>query len=150
MKVTKSFAGVGLWALSLCVAVVVTAWVTQRQVVDGAARPRMKSTTLLTQPLSDIDGKEVTLIKLDYEPGAASPEHHHPGHVVVYVLSGELTSQLDDGEAVVYGPGEVFYEAPNGLHAQSKNDGTEENAVALAFFVADEGKPRTQLGSHSH
>ena len=111
----------------------------------------LKITPLIQQELSDIEGKNVTVVKLDYPPGSASPAHRHPGHVFVYVLSGKLTSQLNDGEPVVYGPGEIFYEAPMGLHAQSKNDEKEGHAVALAFILGDTGKPQTLLEpAHGH
>ena len=115
----------------------------------GAQRAGLRITPLMKQVLGSVEGKEVTVIKLDYPPGAASPAHRHPGDVFVYVLSGKLTSQLNDEDPVVYGPGEIFYEAPMGLHAQSKNDEKEEHAVAIAFIIGDTGKPQTLApGSH--
>ena len=35
----------------------------------------LKMTPLIQQELSDIEGKNVTVVKLDYPPGSASPAH---------------------------------------------------------------------------
>ena len=44
-------------------------------------RPRRAGNiTLLTQPLTDIPGREVRITELDRDPLEASAPHRHPGH----------------------------------------------------------------------
>src|SRR6185312_827552 len=47
-----------------------------------------KGSMLMKQQLADIAGKEVTVLTLDYAPGALSEPHVHPESVVAYVLEG--------------------------------------------------------------
>jgi anti-sigma factor ChrR (cupin superfamily) len=51
-------------------------------------------------------------ILLRYAPGAAAPDHYHPGYEHIYVLSGE---QQD--ERGVYGPGSFVVNAPGSRHS---------------------------------
>ena len=48
---------------------------------------------LLTQPLSDLPGREVRISLLDRAPQASSPPHRHPGHHTFgYVVEGTTSS----------------------------------------------------------
>jgi quercetin dioxygenase-like cupin family protein len=51
-----------------------------------------ENTVLLAQPLPNAPGKELTLIRVQYPPGAASAPHRHPSFTVGYVLSGRIVS----------------------------------------------------------
>src|ERR1044071_3754015 len=50
---------------------------------------------LMKHRLTDMIGKEGTVIAVDYAPGAASDSHVHPGSVFAYVLEGAVVSQLE-------------------------------------------------------
>ena len=52
-----------------------------------------KGSILMNQQLADIAGKEVTVLTVDYAPGAVSEPHVRPGSVVAYVLEGAVVSQ---------------------------------------------------------
>src|SRR5215471_14431020 len=56
---------------------------------SGAQPAPAANAQLLTQPLSDLPGREVRISLLDRGPQASSPPHRHPGHHTFgYVLEG--------------------------------------------------------------
>ena len=57
---------------------------------DRPAFPKVDR--VLTQALDDIENREVRMEVVTFAPGAAAPQHRHPGHVFVYVLEGEIVS----------------------------------------------------------
>jgi hypothetical protein len=70
---------------------------------------------------------------LDFEPGAATPYHTHPGIVMVTVVAGEMTFNLD-GVDKVYKAGESFVEVPNQV-AQARNAGTAPAQVIVSYLL---------------
>jgi quercetin dioxygenase-like cupin family protein len=99
-----------------------------------------KLTVLMEQGLKEkVDGKEakVTLLEVEKAPGAASAKHRHPGPVFVYILDGELESQVGDGPVKVYKKGEVFYEPTRALHAVSRNPSKSKPVRFLAVMLTD-------------
>ena len=113
------------------------------QTVWAAASGPPKMEVLFSQGLEDIEGRSLSLISLEYPPGAETAAHRHPAHTVVYVVSGQVESSVDDGEPIVYGPGEVWYESPMQLHATFRNPSDTEPFKAIAFMVRDTSKPIT-------
>jgi quercetin dioxygenase-like cupin family protein len=95
---------------------------------------------LMAKPLG-FEGKEGLAITVEYAPGASTPVHKHDAHVFVYVLEGAVTMQVEGGQAVTLGPGEMFYESPRDVHAVSKNASDTEAAKFLVFFVKDQDAP---------
>ncbi len=76
---------------------------------------------------------DVVQLVQDFAPGAATPFHTHPGIVVVTVLSGAITFNVNGGETV-YKEGESFVEVPNQV-AQARNAGTEPARVMASFLI---------------
>ncbi len=113
---------------------------------DRPAFPRVER--ILTQQLDDIENREVRMEVVSFAPGAEAPQHRHPGHVFVYVLEGEIVSQLDDGPADTFKAGDSFYEPTNGLHAVTKNPSATETAKILVTMIMEEGKPSLTLHTH--
>lgn len=113
--------------------------------IVGAQNPpaSVKTTTVLTKALPDIQGKEVRLILVDTAPGANAPAHRHPGHTFVYVIKGALETEVEGQPKATYKAGEVFYEPPNAIHAMSRNPSATEPSQALAIMVKDVEKPPT-------
>jgi len=113
-----------------------------RAVLAQAPKP---STPIFTRDLPDIDlrGWSVTAVEVSYGPGERSAPHRHPGITIAYVLEGEVRSKIDDGPEQTYGPGQMFLETPNQLHAVSRNASTTKPAKLLAILLADKTKPRT-------
>lgn len=105
---------------------------------------KVKVTEIFKQDLADMPGKEVRILQIDNEPGAGSPAHRHPGHTFVYVVEGQIESQVEGQPLKTYKAGDCFYEAPNGVHAVSRNS-SDKPAKFIAFMVKDKDKPPTTL-----
>jgi quercetin dioxygenase-like cupin family protein len=99
---------------------------------------------LLTEPLSGVPGKEVTVLTVEYLPGGASAPHRHDADVFVYVLEGAVVMQVDGKEPVTVRKGETFHENPKDIHRQSMNASKTEPAKFVVFVVKDQGKPVTR------
>ncbi|WP_137389654.1 cupin domain-containing protein [Rhodoligotrophos defluvii] len=98
------------------------------------------------QALPNIPGKSLVVVEVSYAPGAASPPHTHAksAFIYAYVLSGEIESQVNDGETRIYKPGESWSEPPGAIHSISRNASKTEPARLLAIFVVDfNDKPLT-------
>lgn len=91
------------------------------------------------QAITNIPGKSLVAVVVDYAPGGASPSHTHAKSAFIfgYVLSGEIESQVNDGPRRVYRAGESFYETPGSRHPVSRNASKTEPAKLLAVFVVD-------------
>jgi len=85
----------------------------------------------------------VTVREVNYQPGGTSAPHRHPGITIVYVLEGEIRSKVGDGPEKTYGPGQMFMETPNQLHAVSRNSSDTRPAKFIALLLAEKGKPLT-------
>jgi quercetin dioxygenase-like cupin family protein len=77
---------------------------------------------------------DVVQLVQDFEPGAATPYHTHPGLVVVTVVAGELTFWVN-GVETVYKAGESFVELPDQV-AQARNAGTAPTRVMASLLIA--------------
>jgi len=99
---------------------------------------------LMTEPLTGIPGKEVTVLTVEYLPGGASLPHRHDADVFVYVLEGAVVMQVDGKQPVTVRKGETFRETPADIHRQSTNASKTEPAKFVVFMVKDQGKPATR------
>ena len=98
-----------------------------------------KVTPQFEQAITNIPGKKLAALVVDYAPGGASPSHVHAksAFIFAYVLSGEIESQVNDGPRRVYRAGESFYETPGSRHPVSRNASKTRPAKLLAVFVVD-------------
>ena len=108
-----------------------------------AAAQEARVTTLMTQELAGKDGKEGTMVMVEYAPGGSDAAHRHNASVFVYVLEGAVVMQVKGGEEVTLGPGQTFYESPEDVHLVSRNASTTQPAKFLVFFVKQKGAPLT-------
>jgi quercetin dioxygenase-like cupin family protein len=92
---------------------------------------------LLKKDLSDVPGKEVRLLTVEYLPGGASLPHRHNAQVFVYVLSGSVRMQVQGSPVVTLGPGQTFYEGRDDVHTVSANASRTKPAKILVFMVKD-------------
>ena len=107
------------------------------------SRPQLEDKTPLPRPFvsyqfkTDVnpmtDPFDVVQQLLDFAPGAATPVHTHPGIVVVTVVAGELTFQLN-GTDTVYKAGESFVEVP-GQVVQARNVGAVQTSVMVSYLI---------------
>jgi quercetin dioxygenase-like cupin family protein len=109
-----------------------------------AAAAGQRSTELFNRVMDDVLGRRFTVRLTERDPGNGSPAHRHPGsHTVGYILEGTYEVKIDDGPVRTLKPGEVFYEAPNALHAVSRNASTTQPLKYLVIQVSDPSKPAT-------
>ncbi|ELZ78383.1 cupin [Haloferax larsenii JCM 13917] len=68
-------------------------------------------------------GEEMNVQHFRIEPGATVPVHEHPHEQVGYIVAGELTFVLGDGDEVVVGPGDSYSLAGGEAHgAENRGD----------------------------
>jgi quercetin dioxygenase-like cupin family protein len=103
------------------------------------------------EAITNVPGKSLVGVVVDYAPGAKSPAHHHApsAFITAYVLSGSVRSQVDGGEVKVYKAGESWSEKPGAHHTVSENASATEPAKLLAIFVVDsKDKELTTIDGH--
>jgi quercetin dioxygenase-like cupin family protein len=97
--------------------------------------------TLLSKDLTGSPGKELTMVTVDYLPGAVDPVHTHNAHAMVYVLEGSVVMQVEGKPAVTLTAGQTFYEQPGDVHTVARNASNTAPAKFVVFFVKDKGAP---------
>jgi len=100
---------------------------------DGTVR------SLLSKDLTGVPGREVSMILVQYPPGASSPVHTHHAQALVYVLEGSIVMQVRGGAPVTLAPGQTWYEGPDDVHVVSRNASNSSPAKYLVFLVKDKG-----------
>jgi quercetin dioxygenase-like cupin family protein len=109
--------------------------------VAQAQQAGIKRTDLQRHDLS-APGREVIQVRVDFDPGYASPRHTHPGEEIVYVLEGTLEYEID-GKLAKVKPGDVLFVAAGTPHLV-RNVGST-NGAELATYVVEKGKPLITL-----
>ncbi len=110
-----------------------------------AQQPSMKRTPILKTDLEGLPGKEGTMFLAEYEPGARSGKHYHPGHEFIYVLEGSGVMEEVGKPPVAMKPGVAFYflsspDKPSYVH-EARNLSTTEPMKLLVVLVTDKGQP---------
>ncbi|HYV07231.1 MAG TPA: cupin domain-containing protein [Blastocatellia bacterium] len=100
-----------------------------------------KVTELMTKKLSEIPGKEVLMISVEYPPGGSDPIHRHNASAFVYVLEGSIVMQVKGGKQVTLRPGETFYEGPEDVHVVGRNASKTKPAKFVVLLIKDPGTP---------
>jgi len=114
-------------------------------VTSSAAQPATSGVQqVLSQPLSDLPGREVRMSVIERPPGFASPAHRHPGHHTFgYVMEGTYEFAIDRQAPRLLKAGDTFYEPPGAIHSTSRNPSTDQRLKLLVFMVADQKNPST-------
>lgn len=99
----------------------------------------LKITPKLAQELSDIPGKEATMLTVEFAPGYVSDSHRHEAHTFVYVLEGRIEMQVEGGPLVKLKPGDAFYENPEDVHTVARNASKTKPAKFLVLLVKNKG-----------
>jgi len=102
---------------------------------EAAVRP------VLSKELTGVPGREVSMIAVEYPPGASDPVHTHHAQALVYVLEGSIVMQVKGGAPVTLTPGQTFYEGPDDVHVVGRNASRTAPARFLVFLVKDKGAP---------
>ena len=96
-----------------------------------------KVTSLMSKPLSDIPGKELLMITVEYPPGTSDPVHRHNAQALVYVLEGSIVMGVNDEKPVILTAGQTFYEGPNDIHTVGRNASETMPAKFLVVLLKD-------------
>jgi quercetin dioxygenase-like cupin family protein len=97
--------------------------------------------TVMSKDLTDIPGKEVLMLTVEYPPGGSDPVHRHDAHGFIYVLEGSVVMQVKGGKEVTLTRGQSFFEGPEDVHVVGRNASATQPAKFLVVFVKDEGAP---------
>ena len=123
----------------------VLTWQGGKLVTSSAAQPASPGVTqVLSQPLSDLPGREVRISVIDRAPGVGSPPHRHPGHHTFgYVVEGSYEFAVDRQAPRLLKAGDTFYEPPGAVHSTSRNASADQRVKLIVFMVADQKNPST-------
>ncbi|MDH4981693.1 cupin domain-containing protein [Hyphomicrobium sp. D-2] len=101
--------------------------------------PSAKVSIVFDQALPNVPGKSMRVVLVEYDPGAETPSHRHPGSAFIYarVLEGAIRSKVNDGPELTYRAGESWTEKPGDHHQVSQNASNTEPAKLLVTFIVD-------------
>jgi quercetin dioxygenase-like cupin family protein len=118
------------------------AWIVSLLVGGGALVTHdVTVTPLLSKDLLHAPGKELSMITVEYAPGASDPIHTHQAQSFVYVLEGSIVMQVKGGAPVTLTPGQTFYEGPDDVHVVGRNASQTARAKFIVFLAKDKGAP---------
>ena len=103
-----------------------------------AQQPGFKRVELQRGDLS-VAGREVVVVRGEFEPGAMVGRHSHPGEESTYILEGTVQLEIDGKPPVISKAGDVIF-IPAGTIHSAKNVGTTQ-AKVLANYIVEKGKP---------
>ena len=98
-------------------------------------------TSLMSKDLTNMPGKEVLMITVEYPPGWSDPVHRHNAQGFIYVLEGSVVMQVQGGKEVTLTPGQTFYEGIDDVHVIGRNASTTKPAKLLVLLVKNKGAP---------
>ena len=127
--------------VSLVVVATLTAFGYDARDASGQQLTGVSVEALLSQILKDVDGRQLAVTRLVYQPGASAMPHRHPAYLAAYVVSGRIESALDDEEPVLYGPGDAWFESHMQLHRVFRNPSTTEPVTVIVFALRDADHP---------
>ncbi|ABR62716.1 cupin domain-containing protein [Sinorhizobium medicae] len=104
----------------------------------NAQQAGLHRTDLLQQDIG-LPGREAIQVRVDFDGGAVSIKHSHPGEEVAYVLEGSLEYQLEGRAPVTLNAGEALF-IPAGVAHVARNVGSGK-ASELATYIVEKGSP---------
>jgi quercetin dioxygenase-like cupin family protein len=127
--------------LSLVVLCLMTGTLMAQQPTVTPQAPEAKVTPLMSKDLTELPGKEVLVITVEYPPGSIDPIHRHNARAFVYVLEGSIVMRVKGGKEVTLTPGQTFYEGPADVHLVGRNASSTEPAKFVVFLIKNKGAP---------
>jgi quercetin dioxygenase-like cupin family protein len=127
--------------LSLVLLCLMTVTLMAQQPTVTPQAPEAKVTPLMSRDLTELPGKEVEMITVEYPPGSIDPIHRHNAHAFVYVLEGSIVMQVKGGKEVTLTPGQTFYEGPDDVHIVGRNASSTRPAKFVVLLIKDKGAP---------
>jgi quercetin dioxygenase-like cupin family protein len=115
---------------------------------ESVYAPAVKVVSLLTtqtdgtgRPLVAAADPEVSIVTVEFPPGAQTNWHKHSAPCFAYMLEGELSVELETGEVRTVKAGQAFAEVVDVLH-NGINRGTVPARLVL-FVTGEAGKAYT-------
>jgi quercetin dioxygenase-like cupin family protein len=109
------------------------------QVLHAQQEP-LKRTVLLTGDLVGIAGKQATVYRNEFAPGASGGKHRHPVDTFAYVLDGTLTLEEEGKGPRTLTAGEVVQEVPTGIYKLTNTSMTSP-ATVLVISLGEKDQP---------
>ena len=82
-------------------------------------------------------------VRVEIDPGTASPRHTHPSEEIRHVLERSLECEVEGRATVTLKPGDVLFIPAGTIHA-AKAVGSGKG-VELATYIVEKGKPLLTL-----
>ena len=94
---------------------------------------------LMVKDVTEMPGKELLMITVDYPPGYVGEVHRHDAHSFIYLLEGSIVMGVRGGKEVTLKPGQTFYEGPNDVHTVGRNASTTRPAKLVVVLLKKKG-----------
>jgi mannose-6-phosphate isomerase-like protein (cupin superfamily) len=118
--------------------------------MSDAARPSAETSTvtqehLLSEPLTQFPGKQITVFVGNFPPGSATALHRHPGTELLFVLEGEGIMHIEGAESRELNSGNAVLVSPSpGMESfthQAVNTDQGQTMRNLVVVIHDIGTP---------
>ena len=114
-------------------------------VTQNLKTPGITQTIILNTPLAGFPGKQALMFIGDFEPGASTPRHLHPGTEFLFVLEGEGVIEQPGRSPVELNPGVGVFSEPepdgHGFIHQAKNLSQTNRMKTLVLLIYDKDGP---------
>ena len=114
-------------------------------VAQNLKTPGITQTIIFNTPLAGFPGKKALMFIGDFEPGASTPKHLHPGTEFLFVLEGEGVIEQPGQSPVELNPGVGVFSEPgpdaNGFIHQAKNLSQTNRMKTLVLLIYDKDGP---------
>jgi len=107
---------------------------------QAPAPSAIKRNVMVKANMGAIGPMDGYVVEAEIAPGGQFGRHYHPGHEYVYVLSGEVTLEIDGKPPVILKPGTAFHIEPSVIH-NGRNNSATQPFKAVFFYVIEEDKP---------
>ncbi|KAH8726919.1 hypothetical protein GQ44DRAFT_725684 [Phaeosphaeriaceae sp. PMI808] len=124
--------------------------------IDGVwqieGKPREDLQILARYNPSNLPGKTILVLLIDFPPNGGTPSHRHGGATAIAIpVSGTSINQMNADPPQAYGPGDFWFEGPGCHHRVSENASATERAKFFAILIVDDdvigGKDGGDLGA---
>ncbi len=136
------------WSLIACAVALYIASATPVSAGGDSAKELAKEPgVIFARALSDVPGKNLVVVALDFPPTPTKPAntheqymgHRHPGSTYVYVTKGSLRLGIDGQPVQVVHAGQSFFEPVGSIHTIAESASATEPASAIAVLIIPDG-----------
>ncbi|RYD76801.1 MAG: cupin domain-containing protein, partial [Verrucomicrobiaceae bacterium] len=89
----------------------------------------------------ELSDKEISVLRIEIQPGASASPHVHRGMLTGYVETGKLEFQLKGEALKALKAGDTFFEPPGSHHMVARNPDPSAKTVLIVFMVNSKGAP---------